>query len=84
MCQNFPPLEQQSKRFQSRVTTSTKVTWSNDNGLFAFALQHTFYASTTGKTGPFLQNHLSLITATLVTLGLFALGTVFVCFSLNK
>ena len=46
-------------------------------------LQHPSYAWATGKTGGFLRSHLSLIFATLVTIGVFALGGVFISMSLD-
>ena len=41
------------------------------------------FQNATGKMGAFLQSHLSLISATLVTLGLLALAGVFIYFSLG-
>ena len=51
--------------------------------IYLSILQPASYAWATGRTGPFLRNHLSLIIATLVTLGSFALAGVFICISLD-
>ena len=51
--------------------------------IYLSILQPVSHAWSTGRTGCCLRNHLSLIIATLVTLGSFALAGVFICISLD-
>ena len=51
--------------------------------IYLSILQPASHAWATERTGCCLRNHLSLIIATLVTLGSFALAGVFVCISLD-